>query len=162
VRQAVNYALDRQAINEAVCLGYCPPAGVIIPRAMDYALQVEPPPYDPSKARQLLAEAGYPTGFDAGEFVPMPPFFALGEAIVNQLKAVGIQVTMRPMPAAHDRTGDVRADHGSAGAPRGGASDCRAHDQRDPTLPVSVARGRAAQGTIRRCHLVACRHDQRA
>ena len=100
VRQAVNYALDRQAINEAVCLGYCPPAGVIIPRAMDYALQVEPPPYDPSKARQLLAEAGYPTGFNTGEFVPMPPFFALGEAIVNHLKAVGIQVTMRPMERA--------------------------------------------------------------
>jgi peptide/nickel transport system substrate-binding protein len=100
VRQAVNYALDRQAINEAMCLGYCPPAGVIIPRAMDYALQVEPPPYDPSKARQLLAEAGYPTGFNTGEFVPMPPFFALGEAIVNHLKAVGIQVTMRPMERA--------------------------------------------------------------
>jgi ABC-type transport system substrate-binding protein len=50
----------------------------------------------PPKARQLLAEAGYPTGFDAGEFVPMPPFLALGEAIVNHLKAVGIQVTMRP------------------------------------------------------------------
>jgi ABC-type transport system substrate-binding protein len=61
--------------------------------AMDYALQVEPPPYDPPKARQLLAEAGYPTGFDAGELVPMPRFLALGEAIVNQLKAVGIQVT---------------------------------------------------------------------
>jgi peptide/nickel transport system substrate-binding protein len=100
VRQAVNYALDRQAINEAVCLGYCPPAGVIIPRAMDYALQVEPPPYDPPKARQLLAKAGYPAGFDAGEFVPMPPFFALGEAIVNHLQAVGIRVTMRPMERA--------------------------------------------------------------
>jgi ABC-type transport system substrate-binding protein len=34
---------------------------------MDYALQVELPPYDPPKARQLLAEVGYPTGFDGGE-----------------------------------------------------------------------------------------------
>jgi peptide/nickel transport system substrate-binding protein len=73
LRQAVNYALDRQAIGEAACLGYCPPAGVIIPRQMDDALPVEPPAYDPQRARQLLAEAGYPKGFDAGEFVPAPP-----------------------------------------------------------------------------------------
>jgi peptide/nickel transport system substrate-binding protein len=56
VRLAVHYALDRQAISEAACLGYCPPAGVIIPRRMDYALQVDPPAYDPQKARQLLVE----------------------------------------------------------------------------------------------------------
>jgi ABC-type transport system substrate-binding protein len=37
LRQAVNYALNRQAINEAACLGFCPPAGVIVPRVMDFA-----------------------------------------------------------------------------------------------------------------------------
>jgi len=72
LRQAVNYALDRKATNEAACLGFCPPAGVIVPRVMDFALQVPPHPYDPQKARQLLAEAGYPNGFDAGEFTPIP------------------------------------------------------------------------------------------
>ena len=35
VRDAVNYALDREAINEVACLGFCPPAGVIVPRVMD-------------------------------------------------------------------------------------------------------------------------------
>jgi peptide/nickel transport system substrate-binding protein len=100
VRLAVNYALDRQAISEAACLGYCPPAGVIIPRLMDYALQVEPLAYDPQKARQLLAEAGYPKGFDAGEFVPVPPFFVTAEAIVNNLTAVGIRVKLRTMERA--------------------------------------------------------------
>src|SRR2546426_2544181 len=60
LRLAVNYALDRQAISEAACLGLCPPAGVIVPRVMDFALQVAPPPYDPQKAKQLLAEGGYP------------------------------------------------------------------------------------------------------
>ena len=100
VRLAVNYALDRQAISEAACLGYCPPAGVIIPRLMDYALQIEPPVYDPQKARQLLAEAGYPTGFDAGEFVPVPPWTVLAEAVVNNLHAVGIRVKLRTMERA--------------------------------------------------------------
>jgi peptide/nickel transport system substrate-binding protein len=100
VRLAVNYALDRQTINEAACLGYCPPAGVIVPRVMDYALQAEPIPYDPKKARQLLAEAGHPNGFDAGEFVPIPPFFVAAEAVVNNLNAVGIRVRMRPMERA--------------------------------------------------------------
>ncbi len=100
VRLAVNYALDRQAISEAACLGYCPPAGVIIPRLMDYALQVEPPAYDPQKARQLLADAGYPNGFDAGEFVPVPPWTVLAEAVVNNLHAVGMRVKLRTMERA--------------------------------------------------------------
>ena len=100
LRLAVNYALDRQAINEAACLGYCPPAGVIVPRLMDYALPLEPLPYDPQKAKQLLAEAGYPNGFDAGELVPIPPFFVVAEAVVNDLNAVGIRVKMRTMERA--------------------------------------------------------------
>jgi len=100
MRLAVNYALDRKAINEAACLGYCPPAGVIVPRVMDFALQVAPPPYDPQRAKQLLAEAGYPNGFDAGEFVPIPPFFAVAEASMNYLNRVGIRMKMRPMERA--------------------------------------------------------------
>src|SRR2546426_12662185 len=97
MRLAVNFALNRQQINEAACLGLCPPAGVIVPRVMDFALQVAPPPYDPQKAKQLLAEAGYPNGLDAGDFVPIPPFFATAEAAVNFLNAVGIRVKMRPV-----------------------------------------------------------------
>ncbi len=100
LRQAVNFALDRKAINEAACLGFCPPAGVIVPRVMDFALQTPAPPYDPRKARQLLAEAGYPNGFDAGELVPIPPFFTTAEAVVNYLNAVGIKVKMRPIERA--------------------------------------------------------------
>jgi peptide/nickel transport system substrate-binding protein len=100
VRLAVNYALHRQAVSEAACLSYCPPAGVIVPRLMDFALPTEPFPYDPQKAKQLLAEAGYPNGFDAGELVPIPPFNEVGEAVVNDLNAVGIRVRMRTMERA--------------------------------------------------------------
>jgi peptide/nickel transport system substrate-binding protein len=100
LRLAVNHALNRKAISEAACLGFCPPAAVIVPRVMDYALQVEPPAYDPQKARQLLAEAGYPRGFDAGELTPIPPFFTAAEGVLNDLNAVGIRVKMRLMERA--------------------------------------------------------------
>ncbi|MEJ0020667.1 MAG: ABC transporter substrate-binding protein [Acetobacteraceae bacterium] len=100
LRQAVNLALDRKGINHAACLDFCPPAGVIVPRVMDFALQVEPPPYDPARARQLLAEAGYPNGFDAGEFAAFPGFPTVAEAIVNDLNAVGIRVRFRQMERA--------------------------------------------------------------
>jgi peptide/nickel transport system substrate-binding protein len=100
LRLAVNYALDRQRINEAACLGFCPPAGVIVPRVMDFALQVEPMPYDPAKAKQLLAEAGYPKGFDAGLFAAVPGFPTVGEAVVNDLNAAGIKVRLRNMERA--------------------------------------------------------------
>jgi peptide/nickel transport system substrate-binding protein len=100
VRLAVNHALDRRAITETACLGYCPVIGVIVPPVMDYALKAEPPHYDPQKAKQLLAEAGYPHGFDAGDFTPLPGFSIAGEAAVNYLKAVGIRTRMRVMERA--------------------------------------------------------------
>ena len=100
LRLAVNLALDRKRINEAACLGFCPPAGVIVPRVMDFALQVEPPAYDPGKAKQLLAEAGYPKGFDAGEFAAIPGFPTVAEAVVNDLNAAGIRVRLRSMERA--------------------------------------------------------------
>ena len=100
LRLAANLALDRKRINEAACLGFCPPAGVIVPRVMDFALQVEPPAYDPGKAKQLLAEAGYPKGFDAGEFAAIPGFPTVTEAVLNDLNAAGIRVRLRAMERA--------------------------------------------------------------
>jgi peptide/nickel transport system substrate-binding protein len=100
LRQAVNFALNRKAINEAGCVGMCPPAGVIVPRVMDFALQVEPPPFDPAKAKQLLTEAGYPNGIDAGQFTPIPGFPTVAEATLNYLNSAGIRLKMQPMERA--------------------------------------------------------------
>lgn len=100
LRQAVNYALDRKGISHAACLDYCPPAGVVVPRVMEFALQVEPPPYDPEKAKKLIAEAGYPNGFDAGMFAAIPGFPTVADAVVNDLNAVGIRVQLQQMERA--------------------------------------------------------------
>src|ERR1051325_16110 len=100
LRQAVNYALDRQAINEAACMGLCPPAGVIVPRVMEYALQAPALPQDSAKVKQLLTEAGYPNGIDAGDFTPNPGFPTVADAIMNDLNKAGIRVQMRQMERA--------------------------------------------------------------
>jgi peptide/nickel transport system substrate-binding protein len=100
VRLAANYAIDRQALSEAETLGASRPAGNFVPRRFEFALPIEPYPYDPARARQLLAEAGYPNGFDGGELHQLPPYFTLGEAIVGYFRAVGIRLQMRPMERA--------------------------------------------------------------
>jgi peptide/nickel transport system substrate-binding protein len=100
VRLASNYALDRRALSEAETLGASRPTGTFIPRNFEFRLPIEPYPYDPVKAKALLAEAGYPNGFDAGLLHQLPPYFTLGEAIVGYLGAVGIRLKMQPMERA--------------------------------------------------------------
>jgi len=100
VRLAASLALDRRSLSEAETLGASKPAGNFVPRTFEFALPLDPQPYDPARAKKLLAEAGYPNGFDAGEFHQLPPYFGLGEAIVGYLGAVGIRTTMRPMERA--------------------------------------------------------------
>jgi peptide/nickel transport system substrate-binding protein len=100
VRLAASHAIDRRALSEAETLGASRPAGNFIPRRFEFALPLEPHAYDPAKAKQLLAEAGYGHGFDGGELHQLPPYFSLGEAIVSYLGAVGIRLTVRPMERA--------------------------------------------------------------
>jgi peptide/nickel transport system substrate-binding protein len=100
VRLAASLAVDRKAVSDAEWLGFARPSGGIVPKAMDFALDLTPHTYDPAKAKALLAEAGYPSGFDGGDFTPFPPYFSMGEALANYLRAVGIRTRMKTMERA--------------------------------------------------------------
>jgi peptide/nickel transport system substrate-binding protein len=100
VRLAASLAIDRKAINEAESLGFSGLTGNIVPRHMEFALPIEPHAYDPAQAKKLLAQAGFASGFDAGDLTPNPPYFGMAEAISSNLAAVGIKTRVRTMERA--------------------------------------------------------------
>ena len=100
VRLAASHAIDRRGINDAENLGASKLNGNVVPRTFEFALPLEPHPYDPAKAKQLLAEAGYPNGFDAGELHPWPPYNSMAEAVANYFAAAGIRTKLRTMERA--------------------------------------------------------------
>ena len=97
VRQAVNYAIDREGLVIGVGRGYGTPiASVFIPQTFAFDAAIKPV-YDPEKAKTLLAEAGYPDGLDVvfnsftGSIVDHS---RVAEAIAAQLNEVGIRATL--------------------------------------------------------------------
>jgi len=67
---------------------------------LEFSRFYEPDPFDPARAKRLLAEAGYPNGFDAGDLYPWPPYFSMGEALAGYLGNVGIRTKIRTMERA--------------------------------------------------------------
>lgn len=99
VRQALNYAVDKDAIIKNIFYGLAKPAGVDNP-CREW-MDIKAYPYDPAKAKQLLAEAGYPDGFkitlkvfttSPGAELPM-----IGEAVGMYWQAIGLKVTIVPI-----------------------------------------------------------------
>src|SRR5215470_17399486 len=92
VRQAVSLAINRQFLVKQETQGIGKPWGNWISHENRDALrgdgtELPVPPYDPAKARQLLAEAGYPNGFDFDWYVPFAPYYDMAERILNDLRA---------------------------------------------------------------------------
>jgi peptide/nickel transport system substrate-binding protein len=100
VRQAANLALDRDGMNEALFLGYCKITDSIIPDNFDFYWQAPPAVYDPTKAKQLLTEAGYPGGFDGGLFYCDSAYANMCEAAVDNLQQIGIRTRLQPIERA--------------------------------------------------------------
>lgn len=102
VRLALNHAVNRQLIVDALYGGATVPASQAIPRqAFGYDSSLEPIPYDPARARQLLAEAGYESGFALTATVSINNGAGDGEAyqaIAADLAAVGVDLTLAQVP----------------------------------------------------------------
>jgi peptide/nickel transport system substrate-binding protein len=100
VRLAATHAVDRQAVNQAVTLGFSKITGSIIPTSFEFFWQPPIYAYDQGRARQLLAEAGYAKGFDAGDLWCDAAACVYAEPVLNELQAVGIKARLRPLERA--------------------------------------------------------------
>ena len=106
VRQALNYAIDKQALIDTFVNGAAPVATqVATSNSTGYNPELEPYPYDPDQARTLLAEAGFPDGFDMLiEVVGRTESDrAIYEAIANYLADVGVDAEVRSIEFAEWR-----------------------------------------------------------
>ena len=100
VRQAVSLAIDRKTMNEALALGYSHLTGSVFPENFDFYWQPPEPQYDPARAKKLLADAGFPDGFNAGDYNCDASYANIGEVALNHLREVGIRVRLRPLERA--------------------------------------------------------------
>jgi peptide/nickel transport system substrate-binding protein len=100
VRLAANLAMDRDALNQAATFGLSRVTGSIVLSTLDFYWRPPLYPHDPARARQLLAEAGYPNGFDAGDYFCDLQVAPWAEAFITDLKGVGIRLKLRPLERA--------------------------------------------------------------
>jgi peptide/nickel transport system substrate-binding protein len=122
LRQAVNYAIDRDTSVKFLYGDYGIPLQTCLPKASwAYNDKIEGYPYNPDKAKQLLAEAGHADGFsfEALTFTQQRPYCPLGmtkvaEIIQADLKKVGIQMNLRPMPGVGETEDAAARSEGDA------------------------------------------------
>ncbi|MGE3537710.1 MAG: ABC transporter substrate-binding protein [Candidatus Tectimicrobiota bacterium] len=108
VRQALNLALDKEAILQFVFAGQGVPVAMYPIGSYGTAggadATLKPYPYDPQKAKQLLAEAGYPNGFDTKIYAyvtgDLPEIPRLAEAVADYLSKVGVKAKITPIDRA--------------------------------------------------------------
>ncbi len=98
VRQAINYAVDINTIVKQVLHGYATRTATLVPSFFSgFDPKVKPYPYNPARAKQLLASAGYPDGFTMRLMAPTNFGLDVPQAIAGYLANVGIKVNIEPM-----------------------------------------------------------------
>jgi peptide/nickel transport system substrate-binding protein len=123
VRQAMNYAVDKQAITQVLLGGLTKPVGQpASPQAFGHDPSIAPYPHDPAKAKSLLAEAGYGSGFTftlqliAGQTVGDT---AIVQQVAADLAKIGVTMRIEPVTAQTftrlSRSGEWAGDAFAAG-----------------------------------------------
>ncbi len=132
VRLALNYAIDKRAIVSKILHGYAKVSSSFIGPAMfGYNPKVKAFPYNPAKAKKLLAQAGYPSGFSIDYSCPSDAYTDVNQicqAIDGYLQAVGIktnftledgttywnaELAKTPTPLFYEVWGDLTSDPGT-------------------------------------------------
>ena len=104
VRKAIYYGINEDAIVKYVMNGFAKPAGQYHPDVVfGYDKSITRPPYNPEKAKKLLAEAGYPNGFEVVLDAPNDRYVndeQIAQAIASSLSKIGIKVKVNAIPKA--------------------------------------------------------------
>jgi glutathione transport system substrate-binding protein len=101
VRQAINYAINKDAVVKVAFGGYATPADAIVPEGVEYSDKIGVWPYDVAKAKQLLTEAGYPNGFETELWSAYNHTIAqkVTQVLQQQLQQVGIKTKITLLEA---------------------------------------------------------------
>jgi len=116
VRQALNYAVNRDVIAQGLLGGHIQMATQTAPRfAFGYAPELEVWPYDPDKARALMAEAGYPDGFAfTAEILLQSASYSpqVYQQVAADFARIGVDMTIRRIPASQYARGVYQGEWG--------------------------------------------------
>lgn len=101
VRQAINYAINKEALVKVAFSGYAIPAEGVLPKGVAFNTKLGPWPYNPAKAKELLKEAGYPNGFESTLWSAYNHTTAqkVIQFVQQQLGQVGIKVQVLALEA---------------------------------------------------------------
>jgi peptide/nickel transport system substrate-binding protein len=97
VREAVSFAIDRKAINDAESGGMGKVSGNWINNDVEDALDWPDFEFNIAKAKALMKDAGYPNGFKVDWLTVVPDYFSRGERVISQLRAIGINTRLQTM-----------------------------------------------------------------
>jgi glutathione transport system substrate-binding protein len=118
VRQAINYAINKEAVAKVAFGGYATPADRIVPEGVEFSVKTGVWPYDLAKAKALLAEAGYPNGFETELWSAYNHTIAqkVTQVLQQQLQQVGIKTKITLLEAGQ-RVEKVESWQDPASAP---------------------------------------------